>query len=59
MDSIAIDHCADSANQRARRMYERRGWVLRPGLEEDASGVTVVRYRRELLSAPRRDDGCD
>lgn len=48
-----------AANQRARRMYERRGWVLRPGIEEDASGVTVVRYRRELLSAPRRDDGCD
>jgi ribosomal protein S18 acetylase RimI-like enzyme len=37
-----------AANQRARRMYERRGWVLRPGVEKEAYGVIEVRYRREL-----------
>jgi ribosomal protein S18 acetylase RimI-like enzyme len=36
------------ANQRARRMYERRGWVLRLGVEKEAYGVVEVRYRREL-----------
>jgi ribosomal protein S18 acetylase RimI-like enzyme len=29
-----------AANQRARRMYEKRGWVLRPGVEQDDYGVT-------------------
>jgi ribosomal protein S18 acetylase RimI-like enzyme len=37
-----------AANQRARRMYERRGWVLLPGVEQEDYGVTEVRYRREL-----------
>ena len=37
-----------AANQRARRMYETRGWVLRPGVEKDEYGVVEVRYLREL-----------
>jgi len=37
-----------AANNRARRMYERRGWVRRPGAGQQAYGVTEVRYRREL-----------
>lgn len=37
-----------AANQRARQMYERRGWVLRPEAEQHADGVLEVRYRREL-----------
>lgn len=36
------------ANQRARRMYESRGWVLRPGTEKEIHGIVEVRYRREL-----------
>jgi GNAT superfamily N-acetyltransferase len=35
-------------NDGARRMYERRGWALRPGAELEAHGVTEVRYHREL-----------
>jgi GNAT superfamily N-acetyltransferase len=37
-----------AANERARGMYERRGWVCCPGVEQPAYGVTEVRYRREL-----------
>jgi GNAT superfamily N-acetyltransferase len=37
-----------AANDRARRMYERRGWVCCPGVEQPAYGITEVRYRREL-----------
>jgi GNAT superfamily N-acetyltransferase len=37
-----------AANRRARRMYERRGWALLPGVEQQDYGVTEVRYRREL-----------
>jgi len=37
-----------AANNRARRMYERRGWVLRQGVEQDPYGVLEVRYQREL-----------
>jgi ribosomal protein S18 acetylase RimI-like enzyme len=37
-----------AANERARHMYERRGWVLQPGVEQQSYGVTEVRYRREL-----------
>jgi GNAT superfamily N-acetyltransferase len=38
-----------AANQRARRMYERRGWVLVPGTgQAEFDGVAEVRYRREL-----------
>lgn len=37
-----------AANQRARRMYENRGWMLRPGVEKDDYGVIEVRYHREL-----------
>lgn len=37
-----------AANGRARRMYERRGWVLRQGVERDPHGVTEVRYRKVL-----------
>jgi hypothetical protein len=29
-------------------MYERRGWVCCPGVEQQVYGVTEVRYRREL-----------
>ena len=35
-------------NNRARRMYERRGWVRCPGAGQQAYGVIEVRYRREL-----------
>jgi GNAT superfamily N-acetyltransferase len=35
-------------NNRARRLYERRGWVRCPGVEQLAYGVIEVRYRREL-----------
>lgn len=35
-------------NHRARRMYERRGWVRCPGAEQQAYGIIEVRYRREL-----------
>jgi ribosomal protein S18 acetylase RimI-like enzyme len=37
-----------AANGRARRMYEKRGWVLLSGVEKEEYGVTEVRYRREL-----------
>lgn len=35
-------------NNRARRMYERRGWVRCPRFEQQAYGVIEARYRREL-----------
>lgn len=41
-----------AANQRARRMYENRGWSLRPGTQQVAYGVTEVRYGRELPPWP-------
>jgi ribosomal protein S18 acetylase RimI-like enzyme len=37
-----------AANQRARRMYERRGWVTVPGIELNHDGVGEVRYTRSL-----------
>jgi GNAT superfamily N-acetyltransferase len=37
-----------AANERARRMYERRGWACRPGVEQSPYGVTEVRYWRDL-----------
>jgi RimJ/RimL family protein N-acetyltransferase len=37
-----------AANQRARRMYERRGWVTVPGIELNHDGVSEVRYTRSL-----------
>jgi len=37
-----------AGNSRARRMYERRGWVRCPGAGQQAYGVIEVRYRREL-----------
>jgi len=37
-----------AANDRARRMYERRGWELLTGAEKVEDSVTEVRYRREL-----------
>ena len=37
-----------AANRRARRMYERRGWLLRPGIEQADYGATEVRYRLPL-----------
>lgn len=37
-----------AANDRARRMYETRGWVRCPGVEQHVDGVIEVRYRREL-----------
>lgn len=37
-----------AANDRARRMYETRGWVRCPGAEQHIDGVIEVRYRREL-----------
>jgi GNAT superfamily N-acetyltransferase len=35
-------------NDRARHMYERRGWTLCPGVGQEDYGVMEVRYRREL-----------
>jgi GNAT superfamily N-acetyltransferase len=35
-----------AANCRARRMYENRGWILRPEIELDFLGVREVRYAR-------------
>jgi ribosomal protein S18 acetylase RimI-like enzyme len=35
-------------NERARKMYESRGWALRPGLELRDLGITEVRYKREF-----------
>lgn len=43
-----------AANQRARRMYEKRGWLLRPGVEKDDYGVTEVRYYREFPAPARQ-----
>ena len=37
-----------AANKRARRMYERRGWVTVPGIELSHDGVSEVRYTRSL-----------
>jgi GNAT superfamily N-acetyltransferase len=37
-----------AANSRARRMYERRGWTLLPGVGQQDYGVSEVRYHREL-----------
>ena len=43
-------------NQRARRFYERRGWVPVDGARWVAAGVGEVRYRRLVASAPLRSD---
>jgi ribosomal protein S18 acetylase RimI-like enzyme len=40
------------ANDRARRMYEKRGWTLLPGAEKEYNGVTEVRYYKELQRGP-------
>lgn len=37
-----------SANDRARRMYERRGWTLRSDVTQQYLGVPEVRYSRPL-----------
>jgi GNAT superfamily N-acetyltransferase len=37
-----------AANDRARCMYEKRGWALLPGAEQEEEGVTEVRYCRVL-----------
>jgi GNAT superfamily N-acetyltransferase len=37
-----------SANDRARRMYERRGWTLRGDVTKQYLGVPEVRYSRPL-----------
>jgi len=37
-----------AANNRARGMYEKRGWEVLSGVEQEEGGVTEVRYRREL-----------
>ena len=37
-----------AANERARGMYERRGWVLRPEVAQQYLGVTEVRYFRNI-----------
>jgi GNAT superfamily N-acetyltransferase len=37
-----------AANERARRMYETRGWRLVPRVNLEYLGVSEVRYRREL-----------
>jgi GNAT superfamily N-acetyltransferase len=40
-----------AANDRARRMYERRGWTLQPGVEQVDYGISEVRYARPLPPA--------
>ncbi len=37
-----------AANERARRMYERRDWVTVPGIQLNHDGVSEVRYTRSL-----------
>jgi ribosomal protein S18 acetylase RimI-like enzyme len=37
-----------AANRRARRMYEKREWVLKPDVELDFLGVREVRYARRM-----------
>lgn len=37
-----------AANLRPRRMYQKRGWVLCPGVGQQAHGVSEVRYRQDL-----------
>lgn len=37
-----------AANTRARRMYEARGWTLKPDIDFDYLGVTEVRYVMHL-----------
>lgn len=37
-----------AANDRARRMYERRGWIARPDTVKDYLGVPELRYFRSL-----------
>jgi GNAT superfamily N-acetyltransferase len=39
-----------AGNDRARRLYERRGWVRCPGVEQQAYGVTEVRYRTHVTA---------
>jgi len=41
------------ANDRARRMYERLGWMLRPELKLHDLGISEVRYRLELSELRR------
>lgn len=36
------------ANDRARGLYEHRGWALRPGVTKLAHAIPEVRYRRNL-----------
>jgi GNAT superfamily N-acetyltransferase len=40
-----------TANDRARRMYERRGWTPRAGITRDYLGVPELRYSRPLPNA--------
>jgi GNAT superfamily N-acetyltransferase len=35
-----------AANERARRMYERRGWTPRPDITQDYLGILEMRYSR-------------
>lgn len=42
-----------AANERVRRMLERRGWILLPGVEQDENGAVEVRYQRELPTRTR------
>jgi ribosomal protein S18 acetylase RimI-like enzyme len=35
-------------NDRARAMYDSRGWLILPGVELHVDGITEVRYRRSL-----------
>jgi GNAT superfamily N-acetyltransferase len=42
-----------AANDRARRMYERRGWTARPGIAQDYLGARELRYSRPLGHRPR------
>jgi GNAT superfamily N-acetyltransferase len=42
-----------SANTRARRFYEKRGWRL-DGSTKELMGATCVRYRTELRTAGRQ-----
>ena len=49
-----------AGNDRARRMYERRGWTARPGIAQDYLDARELRYSRPLVTpadTPARKPG--